>query len=234
MLRPDVLLTGETAISTRRQAGSDDLLATQLAKLDRKIDSVAAERRRLADLYQASFIEREDLLRRGTELALRVNALNAQRQTLNDQRAQLAQQDTLRNRVEEFAQRVRTTIDQLDFDQRQNLLRLVVEEVRVTGWQVEIRFRIPLDSPPEPPNTTPSSKDRLRSLHGNEWRKLQKPMRSPTSGQGEKARIALAFRCQVAPQIALIVAYTTHAGNYPHLGQRQSATIILIVATIAR
>ena len=57
-------------------------------------------------------------------------------------------------------------------------------------------------------------------------------MRSPTSGQGEKARIALAFRCQVAPQIALIVAYTTHAGNYPHLGQRQSATIILALRVI--
>jgi len=165
MLRPDVLLAGETAISARRQGESDDLLATQLTRLDRKIDSVAAERRRLADLYQANFIEREELLRRGEELTLRRNVLNAQRQTLNDQRAQLAQQDTLRKRVEDFAQRVQTTIDQLDFDQRQKLLRLVVEEVRVKGWQVEIRFRIPLDSPPEPPSMTPSSNDRLRSLH---------------------------------------------------------------------
>ena len=41
------------------------MLATQLARLDRKIDAVGAERRRLADLYQASFIEREELLRRG-------------------------------------------------------------------------------------------------------------------------------------------------------------------------
>lgn len=168
MLRPDVLLTGEAAISTRQQAGSDGLLATQLAKLDRKIDSVDAERRRLADLYQASFIEREELLRRGEELALRRGVLNAQRQTLTDQRVQLAKHDTLRNRVEDFAQRVRTNIDQLDFDQRQKLLRLIVEEVRVTGWQVEIRFRIPLDSPPEPSNTTPSSKDRLRSIHLHE------------------------------------------------------------------
>lgn len=33
----------------------------------------------------------------------------------------------------------------LDFDQRQRLVRLVIEEVKVTGWQVEIRLRIPLD-----------------------------------------------------------------------------------------
>ena len=124
MLRPDVLLAGEAAVSTRREAGSDELLATQLASLDRKIDAVAAERRRLADLYQASFIEREELLRRGKELELRSSALNAQRQALIDQREELAQQNRLRDRVEGFARRVQATIDRLDFAQRQKLLRL--------------------------------------------------------------------------------------------------------------
>jgi site-specific DNA recombinase len=133
MLRPDVLLAGEAAVSTRREAGSDELLATQLASLDRKIDAVAAERRRLADLYQASFIEREELLRRGKELELRRSALNAQRQALIDQREELAQQNRLRDRVEGFARRVQATIDRLDFAQRQSLLRLVIDEVRVSG-----------------------------------------------------------------------------------------------------
>ena len=172
MLRPDVLLTGEAAVSTRREAGGDELLATQVARFDRKLDSVAAERRRLADLYQANFIEREELLRRGKELELRSCALEAQRRALIDQRAQLAQQNQLRDRVEGFADKVRTSIDRLDFDQRQKLLRLVIDEVRVIGWQVEIRLRIPLDSPPEPPDKRVSTKDRLRSLHDNERRKL--------------------------------------------------------------
>ena len=165
MLRPDVLLAGETAVSTRREAGDDDLLASQIARLNRKLDSVAAERRRLADLYQADFIEQVELLRRGTELELRRSALEAQRTALIGQREQLAQQNRLQARVEEFASRVRTTIDRLDFGQRQKLLRLLVDEVRVAGWQVEIRFRIPLDSPPQPPDKRVSSKDRLRSLH---------------------------------------------------------------------
>jgi hypothetical protein len=67
-------------------------------------------------------------------------------------------------------------IDTLDFDQKQTLLRLVVEEVHVTGWHVQIRLRIPLDDnpddPPRPPNPDPgpdrpgpvSTEDRLRSL----------------------------------------------------------------------
>ena len=181
MLRPDVLLAGEAAVSTRRKAGSDELLATQLASLDRKIDAVAAERRRLADLYQASFIEREELLRRGKELELRSSALNAQRQALIDQREELAHQNRLRDRVEGFARRVHATIDQLDFAQRQTLLRLVIDEVRVSGWLVEIRFRIPLDNPPEPPNTRVSTKNRLRSLHAEDVDVMGQPVEQGAS-----------------------------------------------------
>ena len=89
MLRPDVLLAGEAATSTQEEAGEDELLATQVARLNRKLDSVATERRRLADLYQANFIERDELLRRGKELELRCSAIEVQRKTLIDQREQL-------------------------------------------------------------------------------------------------------------------------------------------------
>ena len=165
MLRPDVLLAGEAATSTQEEAGEDELLATQVARLNRKLDSVAAERRRLADLYQANFIERDELLRRGKELELRCSAIEVQRKTLIDQREQLTRQNRLRDRVEGFAEKVRTTIDQLDFDQKCKLLRLIVDEVRVAGWQVEIQVRIPLDSPPGPPIPRVSSQNRLRSIH---------------------------------------------------------------------
>jgi hypothetical protein len=46
----------------------------------------------------------------------------------------LAKHNRLRERVQGFAEKVKATIDQLDFDQRQKLLRLVVDEVRVQGW----------------------------------------------------------------------------------------------------
>ncbi len=109
MLRPDVLLSGVSAVSTRRQAGDDELLAAQIARFDRKIDTMAAERRRLADLYQAGFIVREELLRRGKELELRRRALEAPRRALLDQREQLVQRNKLRDRLEGFAEKVRTT-----------------------------------------------------------------------------------------------------------------------------
>ena len=78
------------------------------------------------------------------------------------------------------------------FDQKQALLRLVVEEVHVTGWHVQIRLRIPLDDnpdgPPRPPNPKPgpdrpspmSIEDRLRSL-GSPPRDLPAPSARPTT-----------------------------------------------------
>lgn len=67
----------------------------------------------------------------------------------------------------------------LNFAQRQRLMRLLVEEVRVTGHQLDIRLRIALDDGPDrpgpgpdrPPGPTPSrspaslsTEDRLRSV----------------------------------------------------------------------
>ena len=172
LLRPDVLLSGEHAVSARREPAVDELLQAQLAKLQRKIDAVAGERRRLADLYQAAFIEREELLRRGNELQNREQHLQGQRDALIAQRTELTHQNTLRERIAGFSAQVGAAADDLDFEQRQKLLRLVVEHVFVRGWRVEIQLRIPLDEPPTPPDRGMSSKDRLRSLGNSGGREL--------------------------------------------------------------
>ena len=154
MLRPELLTAGEAALASREPAPDDDLLASQLARLDRQLDTVGGERRRLVDCYQTGLIELAELTRRAEELKARQNRLRAQRAELIDQRAELATNNRLRTRVGDFAARVCAGIDDLDFADRQRLMRLIVEDVRVTGWQVEIRLRIPLDQPPDPPTTT--------------------------------------------------------------------------------
>ena len=167
LTRPEVLLSGEHALAARAPAPDDELLDAQLARLDRKTESADAERRRLIDLYQAGLIELVELQRRTKELDARRHDLERRRAALAEQRRELATDNRLRQRVGSFAQRALDAFDGLDFDQRQRLMRLVVEQVKVTGWQVEIRLRIPLDedhgdnsaSP-----TRPSSDDRLRSL----------------------------------------------------------------------
>ena len=201
LLRPDVLLAGEHAVATRAPAPDDELLAAQLSRLDRRADATLAERGRLVDLYQAGLIELVEMQRRAKELDTRRSTIDEQRQSLAEQRTELAKDNRLRQRIGAFAERAAATLDGLDFDQRQKLLRLVIDEVRVTGWNVEIRLRIPLDdtttAPPPPSRPRPrsprshndpkeavSSNDRLRSL-GDHHRRLHPPHPSHTRQGGE-------------------------------------------------
>lgn len=54
--------------------------------------------------------------------------------------------------MHDFAARVHAVIDSLDDTQKQQLLRVLIEDVRVTGWHVQIRLRIALDPPPPQPS----------------------------------------------------------------------------------
>jgi site-specific DNA recombinase len=181
---PDLLLTGEQAVTQRAPIPDDELLATELHRLDRKIEAADSERRRLIDLYQGGFIELTEMQRRAIEVASRRKELLDKRTSLADQRTELARDNKLRRRVHDFATRIHAVIDTLDDTQKQQLLRLLVEDVRVTGWHVQIQLRIALDPPPNPPtNPTPepsptptptptptpvSTKDGLRSVGGSQ------------------------------------------------------------------
>lgn len=147
LLRPDVLLAGETAVAGR-QAPNDELLETQRERLSRRLEQADTERRRLADLYQAGLIDLAELKRRATEITARKASLEAEQEELTNRHQELAAGNQLRRRLTDFAARVANGLGSLDFEGRQRLLRLVIEEVRVTGWQIELRLRIPLSDNP--------------------------------------------------------------------------------------
>jgi site-specific DNA recombinase len=198
LLRPDVLLAGEHATACRTPAPDDELLTAELTRLDRKLEAADGERRRLADLYQAGLLDLPETQRRANDVEHRRNDLTRRRDTLTAQRHELARDNQLRRRVGDFAGRVLAVIDTLDFDQKQTLIRLVVEEVRVTGWRVQIRLRIPLDDHPggpppgtdPPPNQPPppptSTQDRLRSLGGAD----RDSLRRSAGRRGGRGRVA--------------------------------------------
>ncbi len=149
LLRPDVLLAGEMALAAATPTPDDELLTVQLGKLDRRVERTETERRRLIDLYQTGLIDKNELTRRAADIDARHRQLQAERTGLIEQRSELTRGNQLRRRVTNFAKKVTHAIDELDFEQRQQLLRLVVEEVRVKGWHVEIKLRIPLEERPE-------------------------------------------------------------------------------------
>jgi site-specific DNA recombinase len=197
LLDPQQLIAAERAAI----AGAPDenqLVATQLKRLDATIAAKERERTRLLDAYQAGLLELDELTRRTATLTARRGQLLEEKDALTKRSAELATENRLRRRLAGFAERVAASLDDLDFEGRQRLLRLVVEKVRVTGWRVEIHLKIPLaDEPPPdangpsdgPPDDDPrrpgpeppeplSSDLRLRSLRGHRHRVLAIPPRA--------------------------------------------------------
>lgn len=106
----------------------------------------------------------DELLHRSKEVRQRMQELEQQCDALVAQRKEFARQNALSKRITGFSESVAAGIDRLDFAERQKLLRLVVERVRVKGWRVDISLRIPLNEDPESPDPELSSIDRLRSV----------------------------------------------------------------------
>ena len=172
LLDPRQLIAGERAIITTTPPDDDELIGAQLATLERKRDQAERERGRLLDAYQAALLDLAELTRRTAALTARRDQLAAEHAELTDRRAELATENRLRRGLAGFAERVLASLDDLDFDGRQRLLRMVLEKVRVTGWRVEIHLKIPLtdddtgtqrEPRPPKPGPGPSSDTDLRS-----------------------------------------------------------------------
>ena len=192
LLRPDVLLAGESALARARPAPDEKLLGVQLERIERRVKAAEGERRRLLDLYQAGLVEFGELKRRMRDIDQRREKASEERDAFIEQRKALIKNGQLRRRIGDFAGRILDALDGLGFEERQRLVRLAVEEVRVTGCKVEIRFRIPLDEPPDdrpgPDTGKPikpgssdrvSSKDRLRPI-GHHERAVRAVQKAPS------------------------------------------------------
>ena len=76
----------------------DQLLAAELARLDRRLEAADTEHSRLIDLYQAGLIDMPELQRRATEVAARRHELQHKRTSLAAERTALARGNRLRRR----------------------------------------------------------------------------------------------------------------------------------------
>jgi len=148
LARPDLLAAGETALAEQTPAADDELLAAQLDRLERRLQTTRSERGRIADLYQAGVIDSTEMRRRSAEIETRSRRFDQERQALIARQTELATDNRLHQHITGFAQQALAGIDALDFEGRQQLMRLMLEDVRVRGWQVELRLRIPLDTNP--------------------------------------------------------------------------------------
>jgi site-specific DNA recombinase len=111
----------------------------QLSKLRRGMG-------RLIDSYAEGLIERQEFEPRIAVFRQRIQAWEAQANTLQNEAAQHRTLSLLLGRLEDFACCVRDRMPNVDWSQRRELIRLVVRRVEIDHEQINIILRI--DPPP--------------------------------------------------------------------------------------
>jgi site-specific DNA recombinase len=159
------------AAAARNGGPSADLeaLDRQIARLQRGID-------RLIDGYAEEVINADEFRPRLAGLKQRLGRLNAEREAAVTMREAERGLHLVIGRLEEFAQRVHAGLDGLDWHGRREIIRAIVRRIEIDRDQVEVVFRVPGTSPPDPgggggpglPAAQPSGPDRqhCRASHG--------------------------------------------------------------------
>jgi len=101
---------------------------------------------RLTEAYLSGIIPLAEYQRRRQELGQRCNALENQAQQLTSQVNRQKELSGLVTHMEDFCQRVRTGLATATFEQKRQLVELLVDRVIVTDSDVEIRYAIPTSS----------------------------------------------------------------------------------------
>ena len=105
--------------------------------------SLEQQMERLTDAYLANVLQLEEYKRRRQELEQRLSVIAEQKRQLE---ANVGHHDQLAGMVqsiETFCQRVQQGISEAPFEQKRQLIELLIDRVVVTGEEVEIRYVIP-------------------------------------------------------------------------------------------
>ncbi|MDP9314426.1 MAG: recombinase family protein [Chloroflexota bacterium] len=105
--------------------------------------SLEQQLERLTDAYLGAVIPLEEYRRRRQELEARQMSLARQAGQLQASMERQLELSTLVDGIEAFCARIQTGLEEATFEQRRQLVELVVDRVVVTNDEVEIRYVIP-------------------------------------------------------------------------------------------
>jgi site-specific DNA recombinase len=146
----------------RRRVSDAQNTATKVdetGQLDRQMATLRRGIGRLIDSYAEGVIDRAEFEPRIAGLKARLARLQTQRQTAAEAAEAERELTLVIGHLEEFAGKVRHSLDVLDWYGQRDIIRTLVRRIEIDGDRIEIVFRIPL--PPEHGDPTkPASADR--------------------------------------------------------------------------
>ena len=191
---PTLIMAGYATLRAEPGLRPDDVVAQEARTLEHKLVEMDREEHRLLDAYQAGLIELPQLERRQGVLRQRRGHVQASLETIRGEHLAALQQTELQMSLQNFTRSIRAPLATLPFEDRQRLVRTVIERVMVEEGQVDIHFAIPVPDPPHGDGAERqghvSTDFRLRPRHGPAGRALPGggPRRRPGAGGPGPAR----------------------------------------------
>jgi site-specific DNA recombinase len=111
--------------------------------------SIEHQTERLTDAYLAGVVPLEEYKRRRHELEQRLEGIAAQMRQLEASATKHVELAGIAQSMEEFCQRVSSGLEQASFEQKRQLIELLIDRVVLTNEEVEIRYVIPTSTSSE-------------------------------------------------------------------------------------
>ncbi|CAN5496443.1 recombinase family protein [soil metagenome] len=179
LLDPELLLKAQTTLMSTDSA-DDSFLITQLKNTRKRLAQTQGERRRLIDAFQGAFITKEEFEERTRNVSIRIENLQADLITVEEETKKVSAGRQLLTRISDFTKTLTEKLNDMTFHEKQTLLRTVIQEVVINGNTAKLFFKIPLPKKKvtdqsgndSPDRKTVSSQFGLRSRAGHRRRAL--------------------------------------------------------------
>jgi len=147
---PDLVLEAYRECGIHRRDGKEAGLSEQEQKLATQIKLANTEMTRLLDAYQAGAIELPELQKRRRLVDAKLDTLRREKELLEKMAHEQKQEGDVRRDLEEFRALVSDRAQHSSFEDKQKLMRMVLDKVVVRDWRVDVRYNIPLSRPAAP------------------------------------------------------------------------------------
>jgi len=142
---PELILQGYQEYKNHRLVNHNP--HEQSEKLETQIKSANVELSRLLDAYQTGAVSLPELQKRRRLIDSKMETLNREKQLLERTAKEQKTEADIKDNLNEFASLIRRNLKHISFENKQKLLRMVLDKVMVKDWRGEVDYKIPLPEP---------------------------------------------------------------------------------------
>ena len=123
-----------------------DLVEAELERLKMRITDAERQIQRLLDGYQSGLIYAGEFSKRRAAVEENIARWIQERERLESERPKWRETKEVSENLSLFCQHVGSGLSRLSFEDKQKLLRKLIERIHITGWQVKVKLAIPLST----------------------------------------------------------------------------------------